>query len=379
MRVSRTLFFYLSREVVLYSLIGLLAVGAIMVSHNFLRRIDELAAVGFAAQDALALLVCVFGMLIPYVVPVAFLFGLLVAFGRLSSDSEITALRACGVSLGQLLATPLLLGLAVSLLTAWLLIDVEPRAKRELRTVLGSIASRGALVEPGRFNDLSTAGDRLLLVQQRDDQQRLEGVTISDRSNPERPFMVFAEHGLFSFDAERSEIHLILENGSIHFEPKGADDARYQRIDFGRLDYALDASALLREDPSRATPQEMTLPRILEILRHFDAHGVPPEGVRTKKRAAYEVELHRRLALPAGPLLFALLAVPLGMRRTRGARSYGVLVCVGLVVSYYALLSLGDTLGSDRVIPAPLALWLPNLVFAGVAIPLLRRARYAEI
>jgi lipopolysaccharide export system permease protein len=378
MRVSRTLFFYLSREIVLYSVIGLLAVGAIMVSHNFLRRLDELAAVGFAAEDALALLVCVFGMLIPYVVPVAFLFGLLVAFGRLSSDSEITALRACGVSLGQLLATPLVLGLLVCALTAWLLIDVEPRAKRELRSVLGSIASRGALVEPGRFNDLSTAGDRLLLVQHRDEAQHLEGVTISDRSNPERPFMVFAERGLFSFDAERSEIHLILENGSIHFEPKGADDARYQRIDFGRLDYALDASALLRDDPSRAPPGEMTLPRIWSILRHFDAHGVPPEGVRTKKRVAYEVELHRRLALPAGPLLFALIAVPLGMRRTRGARSYGVLVCVALVVGYYALLSLGDYLGGERVIPAALALWIPNLVFAAVAIPLLRRARYAE-
>jgi lipopolysaccharide export system permease protein len=379
MRPSRTLFFYVSREIALYSTIGLLAVGAIMVSHNFLRRIDELAAVGFAGEDALALLGCVFGMLVPYVVPVAFLFGLLVAFGRLSSDSEITALRACGVSLGQLLATPLVLGVGVCALTAFLLIDVEPRAKRELRSVLNSIASRGALVEPGRFNDLSTSGDRLLLVQHQDDSHRLEGVTISDRSNPERPFMVFAERGIFSFDAERSEIHLILENGSIHFEPKGADEARYQRIDFGRLDYALDASALLREDPSRATPQEMTLPRIWSILGYFDEHGVPPPGVRTKKRKSYEVELHRRLALPAGPLLFALLGVPLGLRRTRGARSYGVLVCVALVVGYYALLSLGDYLGEDGVIPVPLALWIPNLVFAALAIPLLRRARYAEI
>jgi lipopolysaccharide export LptBFGC system permease protein LptF len=51
---------------------------------------------------------------------------------------------------------------------------------------------------------------------------------------------------------------------------------------------------------------------------------------------------------------------------------------VALVVGYYALLSLGDYLGGDRVIPAALALWIPNLVFAAAAIPLLRRARYAE-
>jgi len=52
---------------------------------------------------------------------------------------------------------------------------------------------------------------------------------------------------------------------------------------------------------------------------------------------------------------------------------------VGLVFSYYSLLSLGSFLAEDRAVPASLAMWLPNLAFAVIAVPLLYRARRAEI
>ena len=73
------------------------------------------------------------------------------------------------------------------------------------------------------------------------------------------------------------------------------------------------------------------------------------------------------------------MGVPLAMRRTRGAHSYGMLVCVALVFAYYTVLSLGEYAGEQGLLPPSLALWLPNLAFAVVAFPLLRRMRYAEI
>ncbi|MEN8185290.1 MAG: LptF/LptG family permease, partial [Myxococcota bacterium] len=80
MRASRILWRYILGEILSYAAIGFLAVAAILVSQNLLRRLDELASVGFAASDLLAVLACVFGMLASYTVPVAFLFGTLVAF-----------------------------------------------------------------------------------------------------------------------------------------------------------------------------------------------------------------------------------------------------------------------------------------------------------
>lgn len=378
MRVPRILWGYILGEVLTYSAIGFLAVAAILVSQNLLRRLDELAAVGFSASDSLALLGCIFPMLASYTVPVAFLFGILVAFGRLSSDSEVTAMRACGLSVTGLLGPALLLGAAVAVLTAYLVVDVEPGSRRRLRTVLNDIASRGALVEPGRFNRLDHLGNRLLLVQAQEDQSALEGVMIVDRSDPERPYMVFAERGRFVFDGEKAEIHLVLENGSMHFDPGGDQGERYRRLSFERLDYGIDASGFV-EDESRRRPREMSFGRLLEILDYFDVHGRAPEGMRYVKRVDYEVQVHRRIALPLAPIWFALIGVPLGIRRTRGARSYGVLVCVALVFSYYTLLSFGVFLADQGHLPVGPAVWIPNLAFAAIAVLLLRRFRYTEI
>jgi lipopolysaccharide export LptBFGC system permease protein LptF len=73
-------------------------------------------------------------------------------------------------------------------------------------------------------------------------------------------------------------------------------------------------------------------------------------------------------------MVFALLAVPLALQRGRGARSWGVLLCGLLVTLYYAVLSFGQYLALEALVPAGLALWLPNGVFGLVALALLVRA-----
>jgi lipopolysaccharide export LptBFGC system permease protein LptF len=90
------------------------------------------------------------------------------------------------------------------------------------------------------------------------------------------------------------------------------------------------------------------------------------------------VQLARRVALPFAPLAFALLAIPLGLGLRRGARSYGALLCVGIAFGYYVLMNAGIAYATSGQLSAPLALWLPNLVCAGIAAPLWWRARGAE-
>jgi lipopolysaccharide export system permease protein len=380
MRVPRILSFYVLREVLLYIGLGLLVIGSILVTQNLLRQLDDLAAVGFGAADTLAVLGCVVGMLAGYAIPIAFLFGVLVAVGRISADSEVTAMRTLGISFGQFAIPFLLLALLASAATGVLLSEVEPLARGRLRSVFNEIAARGGVIEAGNFNRLDRTERRLLFVEERDEQNRLTGVLISDRTDPTQPFTVVAEHGHFSFDSESATAHLRLEAGDIHFESDDDAQDEYRRISFANFDYAVDMSAILGSGPSRITPKEMRTKRILEVMEYFDSHGGrPPAEVRVKARERYEIQLHRRLALPVAPLLFALVGIPLGLRRSKGARSWGVLICVGLVFVYYSLLSFGSFLAEDGALSASLAMWLPNSAFAVIAIPLLYRARRAEI
>jgi len=382
MRLPRTLATYILREVLLYSLLGLVAITMVLVSRNLLRHLGELIASGASAADALTLLWCLVSVLATYAVPVAFLFGVLLAMGRLASDVEITAAHSCGIGLRTLVLPVALLGFAIACVTGYLTFDVEHRAQRRLRLLLQTMAAEGRLIEPGEFRRV---GERVLFAKRRGADDRLEGVLIADRSDPERPLLIFAEDGELDWDSERDELRLRLRNGDIHIDPGPEASAaaapepageRYQRIAFRTFDYAIEADKALGVSLSAYRPREMTAAQLRAVIARAEA-GDPLAELRRHDAVYYRLQLQRRLALPAAPLLFALVGVPLGIRRVRGGRSWGILLCALLAFGYYALLTFGQALALTGAISAAAALWLPNAAFAATAWALLRRARRA--
>jgi lipopolysaccharide export system permease protein len=372
-RLPRTLSAYILREVIEYTLLGLMAITVIFLGQNLLRRLDELMAVGFSSADLLAVLRCLLPMLFSYTLPVSFLFGVLLATTRMASDREITAMRACGLGLREILAPVVALGFAISCASWYLQLEVEHVARRELRDVVQSMAARGSVIEAGRFSRL---GDRVLYVDHIDRDNGLERVVIADRSDPQRPVTIFAEFGRFSFDHERGELRLQLQNGDIHIEAQHDDD-RYRRIAFLSIDYTFDVELALRAAFGSLRPYDLSMGELREIVARAEA-GASLDHLAEKNPAAYRMQIHRRFAIPVAPTLFAVVGIPLGIRRTRGARSWGALLCVAMAFLYYLLLEGSEMLALEGVLPAAVAIWIPNAVFAATGIALLRRARHAE-
>ena len=110
MRASRTLALYLAREILQYGLLGFAAVSVVLITQNLLRRMDELTAVGFTLADLLIVLRCLVPMLTSYAIPIALLFGSAIAIRRLVADSEILAMRSCGLGIRTLLIPSLVIG-----------------------------------------------------------------------------------------------------------------------------------------------------------------------------------------------------------------------------------------------------------------------------
>jgi lipopolysaccharide export system permease protein len=379
MRLPRTLGTYIAREVLLYSLLGLVAITAILVGRNLLRHLDVLVASGAPAADVLTVLLCLVSALATYAVPVAFLFGVLLAMGRLASDGEIIAMHGCGIELRTLVLPVACLGVAVSCVTGALTFDVEHRAQRRLRLLVQRLATEGALIEPGEFRRV---GDRVLYAKHRGADDRLEGVLISDRSDPERPFVIFAEDAELGWDPEHDALRLRLRNGDLHIDPGPGNGAaavsepareRTRHIAFRTFDYALEADHVLGASLSAYRPREMTAAQLRAVIARAEA-GDPLADLRRRDPVHYQLHLQRRLALPAAPILFALVGVPLGIRCARGGRSWGVLLCALAAFGYYALLTFGQALALSGAVSAAAALWLPNAAFAGAACALLRRA-----
>lgn len=359
---------YVTREVVSYTLLGLAAITIVMVARSLVRVLDELIGAGFALDDLLRVVGLLATMLAIYALPVSFLFGVLLAIGRMAGDVEITAMRACGVGVRGLLTPVAILGVSLSLSTLALTLELEPAARRDMSAAVRRMLVRGASVEAGRF---STVGDRTLYVDEREGGNRLRGIVISDRTNPERPFLVFAESGEMRLDEQSAELTLLLERGDVHIDLRRSEDDRYQRIGFERFEYKISVAEVLNPtQPLR--PREMPLAELREVVDRIESGA--PEPLRDAA-PAYAINLQRRYALPAAPALFALVGVPLGMRRKRGARSYGVILCALLAFGYYALQSFCELLATEKGLPPRLAVWLPNLLFAVVGIGLLAFAR----
>jgi lipopolysaccharide export system permease protein len=378
MRLPRTLSLYLARETLQYVAVGYLAIASLFLANNLLRRLEELVEVGAHAGDVLALTVRLVAILTTYALPIAFLFGMLVALGRFAADHEVLAARSLGVSLAQLAAPVLALAVAASAVSGWLLLRAEPIARRSLIELVSAVAARGGLIRSGDFTRLDKRGERVLFVDRRTEAGELEGVLVSDRSNPERPFTVVAGRGSFRLDRRAATGHLLLHDGDVHFEPTERDSPRTQRIGFRHFNYSFDMSRMTSLGIERLKPRDLTGSEIRKVLAYFDEHGAAPPNAREQNRAEYEVQLARRSALPFAPLAFALLAVPLGLGLRRGARSYGALLCVGIAFGYYVLLNAGTAYATSGQLSAGLALWLPNLVCVAIAAPLWWRARAAE-
>jgi LPS export ABC transporter permease LptF len=380
MRLPRTLSRYLARETLQYAAVGFLSIATLLLANSLLRQLEDLIGIGGNLRDFGAVVLRLLAILTTYALPIALLFGALVAFGRLGSDHEVLALRSLGVSLAQLAAPVLVLAALASFATYYLLQRGEPEARRSVIALIGEVAARGGVIRAGAFTKLDKQGERMLFVDRRRPDGSLEGVLVSDRSDPKRSFTVLASAGSFSFDREAAVGHLVLTDGDVHFDPESPDSNRTQRIHFERFDYAFDMSRIVGAEPERLRPRDLTREELHTALAHFEAHGAAPPGAREQRREAYEVQLQRRVALAFSPFAFALLAVPLGLGigLRRGARSLGALLCAVIAFAYYVVTNTASTLATDGRLPAAAALWLPNLACVVLALPLWWRARRAS-
>ena len=375
MRFPRILSLYLAREVLQYATVGFLAFGSLFVAQNLFNRLDSFVGIGFHWSDFFVVLRSVLSLMAGYLLPVGFLFGVLVAVGRMSADSEVVAMRASGMGLRQLVLPILAVAVPISIFSAVMLTTVEPDARRELRAVWRTVLSRGAFLAPGKFIGV---GDRVVFVESVSEEKELEGVVIADRTDPEHPFMVVAEGGRFYLDEDGGALHLELDAGDIHFEPSNLADDEYRRIGFARFDYPVESSELMEENVGKLKPRDMRTDELRDIIARGRA-GDPLSEYRYQDVNIYVSQWHRRYALACTPILFALVGTPLALRRARGGRASGALWCALLVFVYYALLTFGESMGEAGTVSPQLAIWVPNVVFGLAALPLIGRNLRSQI
>jgi lipopolysaccharide export system permease protein len=350
---------HLTHELVAGVLAGLGLFTFILLVARVLEVVDLVLARGVPPGLVLRLIGYILPSFLEIAIPMAVLLGLVTAFGRLSSDGEILAMRGAGLSLRQIAGPAFGLGIAAALLTFVVAGWARPWAHGRIEDTIFEIASTRATaaLRPAVFNSLSD-GIVLYADQIDADAGTLQGVLLSDERDGERRTTVLAGNAVIRSNAAARDVFLRLNAGTSLTQHATEDS--YDVTAFDSFEVHLDLSRVLPASgaPSDRTPEKMYPSQLIGAIVK------PVSGGRAE---AETIELHRRLAFPVAALLLAILGVPLGLQPSRSVRARGLSTSLIVALAYYVLMSAAAGAARRNPAHAALAMWLPNLVLAVVA------------
>jgi LPS export ABC transporter permease LptF/LPS export ABC transporter permease LptG len=361
---------YLLREIAAPTLVGFVGYTGFMMVRGLVLFSDLIVQ----SPDPLADTGRVLAFSVPNIVvltlPVSFLLGILIAFGRLSADSEVVALRASGIDLMRLYRPVAALAVGVTLLTLVLILEAVPLGNRRLsemrlRLMTFAVAQR---ISPGVFSP-ELGGKSIYVEGAAPDHRSLTGLFVVDRSpDAEGERLTLAPRGQLEIDEEEGRLWLRLDDATSHHV--GADPRRYD-VSFGTVRYLLQETGGRRPAlAGRSRERLLREQRFGELLR--TARVTARSAV--EKRLAW-VEIQKKFALPAAGLVFGLVGLPLGLATRRGGRAAGFAVSVLIVLAYYVLLAIGEARAIEGRLSPALAMWLPDILLALLGLMALRRVR----
>lgn len=337
-----------------------------------LQQITVLTGVLISRSADLATVLRVFLNLLPSIfsvtIPMAFLLGVLLAFGRLASESEIVALRASGISPATLLRPVMLLALLATAVTFYVMAFALPDANQSYRQIMFSLVVNKArtAIKPRVFADDLLPGSQMVLYVT--DIPSTSGVWsdvfIHDAQNPREPAVILARQGQLVIDEQRRSVVMYLKDGS-RYTWNPSDPGQARKLSFGEQVVPLPEDAIFPQISLTKGDREMTIGELLTRTREEQARGKPEQARQ------FRVELHKKFAIPLACVVFGLLGLGLSLGGKKEARSAAFGLSIAVIFIYYVLIRLGEQAGDTGKMPPVIAVWGANIVLGAVALALL--------
>ena len=277
-----------------------------------------------------------------FVIPMGLLFSILLVLERFSVESEIIAMKACGVRSGTIQAPILFLAACCMLVHLAISTYLGPLSMKKIQTDLMKEAPKKilAFLEEREFND--TFKDIVVYVEAVNQKKKqLRGIYL-ETSGSENA-VITSEKG--TIDANQGTITMRLMNGSVFMAAQQAD--RYLTFDEYVFSIEADFTSQLRIKSYDTATQP-------EFRKLLDRKASP-------KRIK---EYHNRYSFPVFNLILALVGISFGIQKPRSPRFTGFIVGLATVLGYYLVFVMSDRLVKVGAMDPLLGAWLPNAVFS---------------
>jgi lipopolysaccharide export system permease protein len=290
--------------------------------------------------------------------PMSLVVASLTAFSRLSSDSEVTAMKASRISLYGMIRPVFLFSVITFVVTAFTSLTLVPAANEAFKVqVFNMVKSSAAVgIEPGVFS--TTFDGVVIYVDKMASLDNMEGVFIFDERSATEPYAIVAKYGKLFADPKSLNVTLSLKDGSIHTPT--SDDQSYSLIKFASAHLFLDINSSLVKGDSGKSLEDMGSTELLRDISKARQEGKPTYPIET--------ELNKRLSIPFACLIFGLIGAPLGIRKHRSGKSAGIAIALLVFLVYYIILGSAANLAQTGTAPPLLAFWIPNILLVVAAV-----------
>lgn len=448
---------YTIREHIGPFLFSLAVIMFVFVTKFIVQYIGKIFGKGLSIGTIIEFIYLNLAWMLALAVPMSVLVAALMAFGRLSSDNEITILKTSGISIYKIIRPALIATIFLTIFMFWFTDKVLPEYNHKARLLFSSISRKkptlqleeGIYMNLGKYSILVEDVERSLgeevidksniidpeYVDDRAD--RLKDITIFDRSSSDLQRTIIAATGRLVFDKVRESLVFTLYNGEIH-EINTKDYSEYRRLQFTRNVFYIPAPDLVfkRDEDEWRGDREMNIKmmkaevakyrnsisnEMKKIRQDMTVYYPAPDSIKSwlaretdndpvteislsnmqssrtkalrKTQAViqrlksseknidfyrrqiykYEVEIHKKFAIPFASIVFILIGAPLGIKAKKGSLGVGVTFSIGFFLLYWVFLIGGEELADRQLISPFLAMWMANIIVGSFGVYLTYR------
>ena len=354
------LYSYLITEMLAPFFASFLVMNAIFFLVKLIPFLNFSLELSIGAGDFIRLLSYTFPNMFLYTMPMAAMIGVTIGFSRLSSDAEILALKAGGISPYQICPPVFIVALAITLLTTYFSVQLIPISETAMRQLTYQLMKEKIDKGIREYQFTEALGDVVIHVGHIDKETGTwKNVWVSDMRGVENPVITMAATGSMRSDLVNMNVTIVLHNGSLN-RPDNKDT---QIIRF--KEYVINIPLQAPADATSIDRGTLTMQELIEKAGEY--------GWNTERARVMLIEYHKRLALPVGCLFLTILGLPFGLQAGPGRKAIGIPLGLAVFIGYYILFTIGKMLARDSTLPVVPCMWAANFFFLLLALFFLQR------
>ena len=355
MRILRN---YILKEFFHSFILSLVVFTFVLLVGNIIKLADLVINKGVNIFSVLKLFSYLVPWLLSFTLPIAALTAVILTFGRFSSDGELTAMKASGISLARVSTPVIMIGVIFSFLAFFLNDQVSPNASFASRRVIKEIGIRSptAALEEGTF---IRGFENYVIFIYEINGNKFNNIRIYQPQEGKPTRTIIAESGEITSDPAKNIMELKLYNGTSE-EPSPTDPDTFYKLNFKTYYMSLDLSKVFKREKIGKKPREMTIAELNEEIERHIKEKIDPIPLR--------VEIYKKINMSIASLVLVLLGIPLGIKAHRSEKSIGFGISLILFAVYWGAFLGGIALALQGTVSPFLGVTLPNMVFFILAV-----------